>query len=449
MNRLKDALSRMKATAAAPFGDKLDRPIDCESELKELVDKVALLGAGASGGNRQSLATLALARERWGASKGSLEPLTARQIRALCADVHVAVSLRFVRALEANGELPKHRRWIESLIASYFSAWRPAEAAQLESTLRAAIEGFRGKSPRIVRCKPVAAELFSARAAKWLGGRVVEERTRLRSVLEEWGVEQAGALAENVANASVDAWLAKFASSRAKWTATLALAEVGFLLDTVLEPDIVSHEQLSKAISQVVLWREIDKNEALVEALRGFVLKHPRLGDPRRKQSNWSACDPEAYAKVRAWFARFDLEFFFRFVIQDDPHRRKVFWLDYIDKVEMSNVALCTADAQRMRVRVAERPAYSRVTGSSTVSAFLMRFPGTSAIFVEFSQPGNALYVHDAGRFEKFVRGDITKPSLHIREDLKNDNSVAQRVVHREGWQYEVRSILAKYGIRP
>ena len=94
----------------------------------------------------------------------------------------------------------------------------------------------------------------------------------------------------------------------------------------------------------------------------------------------------------------------------------------------MSNVALCESDIQRLKASTGERPRYSRAVGASNVSAFLMKFPGTSAIFVEFSQPGNALYWHDAAKFEKRAKGGITQSTLHISEDLKNQGTMRDKI---------------------
>jgi hypothetical protein len=449
MKYLTDALSRMHAAGRAPLGDRLGSSVDAAKELAELHRVVAKLGADARCTTEESPATIALAKALWAESSGDLERLSSRHVRALCSDVGVATSPAFVEALAGNAEFPERRRWIEGLIASYFGGWRPTQAVALESLLQKVVKAFVGKSPRIALCKSVAEELFSPKAAKWLGSLVVSKRRPWEAVLEDWAVDRAGKLGAEAANASVDAWLSWFAAERGKWPASEGQTELNFLFKTVLAPEIITHEQLSKAISRVILWPSIENHEELVESVRAFVLKHPHLGDPRHRRSNWNECDPAAYTKVRAWFSRFDLEFFFKSVIREDPHKRKSFWLEYIDKVEMSNVALCAADALRLRARTPERLRYSQAEGTSTVSAFIMRFPGSSAILVEFSQPGNALYCHDAAKFDKYVRDGITQLKLHISHDLKHQLAMEWKVVHREGWQNEVRNLLATMGIRP
>jgi hypothetical protein len=449
MKHVGAALLRLQATVRAPFGDKLNRSVDPREELGELHRQIAELGTRARGTNGQSPATLALAKALWAHWPGDLEKLAGRHIRALCSDMEVATSPAFVKALVQSPEFMDRRRWIEGMIASYFGAWRPASAPAIESLLMKAVTAFAGKSPRIALCRPVAKELFSPLAAKWLGSRVVAQRKRWEAVLEEWSVDRAGRLGAEAANASVDAWLSWFGGARETWSESKGKVELEFLLKTVLAPGIITQRQLSKGMSGVILWPSIETHEALVERVRAFVLTHPRLGDPRHKSSNYSEFEPAAYRKVRAWFSRYDLEFFFRFVIRDDPHKRKAFWLDYIDKVEVSNVALCDADINRLKARTEERPPYSRAVGSSTVSAFVMRFPNSAAILVEFSQPGNALYCHDAAQFDKYVKAGIMQHTLHISYELKHTMSRKWRVVHREGWQHEVRNRLASMGIRP
>jgi hypothetical protein len=449
MKQVASALSQLEATARAPLGDQLAGRIDADVVLTKMRRAIEALAATARKLREPSKATIEDAREIWASAPGNLERLSGRHIRALCSDPDVATSREFVDALTASREFSEKRRWIEGLIASYFALWRPASAGQLEPLLRRAVRGFQGKSPRIQHCRPVADEIFSAKAANLLGARIVKQRARWEVVLAEWGIDRAGRLGQAVANASVDEWTNWFGATRAAW-GNNALAQLKFLFDVVLAPDSVSHSQLSKAISEVVLWREIEKSEQLVDAVRKFVLSHPRLGDPRHKPANWSQCAPEAHRKIKAWFSRFDLDFFFKFVIRDDPHQRKKFWLDYIDKVEGdSNVALCADDEWRVRAHTREPLRYSRAIGGGNVSAFIMRFPGSSIVLVEFSQTGNALYCHSGKKFAEKVRGGISQPTLHIRDELKNQLTMQWKVVHRDGWQQDVRGRLARERIWP
>lgn len=449
MKQLADALSRLGAAARAPLGDSLASPVDAERELEGFRRAVDVLAARARKTSKASAATIELARVAWARAPGDLGGLSWRHIRALCSDAEVATSRAFVGALAKNRDLPERRRWIEGLIASYIARWRPDSAETMEPLLRRLVKEFAGKSPRIEKCKPLVDDIFSAKAAKALGARVVRQRQRWEDVLIEWGVDRAGSLGEAVANASVDEWIVWFKGSRSGWGAN-GMVQLNFLFEVVLAPKIVSHTQLSKAIGELALWPAIDKLDDLVEATRAFVLKHPRLGDPRHKASNWSEFDPEAFRKIRAWFSRYDLEFFFKFVIREDPHQRKKFWLEYIDKVEGdSNVALCDLDAERVRAHTREPLRFSRAIGAGNVSAFIMRFPGSSVVIVEFSQPGNALYCHFGGKFQENVKGGISQRTLHIRDELKNQYTMKWKVIHREGWQYDVRNRLASLGIRP
>lgn len=449
MKRLVDALSRLEATARAPLGHRLANTVDPETELEGLLRSAVLLSRGRAPHSPLSQATVELARRAWAEANGDVGTLPGRYVRALCSDPDVATTRGFVDALRSSSLLHGKRRWIEGMIASYFARWRPPSATSFEALLTQAVTTFDGKSSRIAICKPVAEQLFSARAARVIGSRILKDRKRWETVLAEWGVERASSLGEAVANAAVDEWIAWFKDARASWAKNGRL-QLSFLFEVVLAPGILSHGQLSKAISELVLWPAIEKDEELVEVVRSSVLKHPGLGDPRHKPANWAECDPEAYRRIRAWFSRYDLEFFFKFVIRDDPHKRKAFWLDYIDKVEGdSRVALCELDAQRVRAHTREKLRYSKVVGSTSVSAFMMRFPGSSVVLVEFSQPGNALFCHDGKKFNEVVRGGINQPALHIGDDLKNKHSMKWRVVHRDGWQFEVRNKLALLGIRP
>src|SRR5258708_6502461 len=144
MKQVAHALARMKVAASASFGDKLGTPVDTETELRELKSRISSLGAKNTRGARQSPTIVKSAMDSWAGSGGDLQSLTSRQVRALCTVAEVATSPRFVAGLEQHEEFPARRRWIEGLIGSYFSAWRPPEAPALEALLQRGIKGFDG-----------------------------------------------------------------------------------------------------------------------------------------------------------------------------------------------------------------------------------------------------------------------------------------------------------------
>jgi fermentation-respiration switch protein FrsA (DUF1100 family) len=146
--------------------------------------------------------------------------------------------------------------------------------------------------------------------------------------------------------------------------------------------------------------------------------------------------------------------FFFDFVIPDrrDPHDRKAFWLQYLDLVEDSRVALSSSDRYRLRAQTTGPLTYANITDSMEVSAFLMRFRGKEEIVVvEFSRTGNAVYIHAASEFAR-VLGSLRGTEFRISSDhgLKHFSRL-QKFNHmqpNEKWQREVRNFLAAMGVR-
>jgi hypothetical protein len=156
-----------------------------------------------------------------------------------------------------------------------------------------------------------------------------------------------------------------------------------------------------------------------------------------------------ASQKVRSWLAQRDIVFFFDFVLPDrrDEHRRKDFWLQYVDKVQESQVALCPEDRFRLKAEVKEQMAYTNIRDNK-VSAFLMRFSGhPDIVAVEFSQSGNAVYFYDANVFRTAV-GSFQQLSFRVTE-LKHHSHIDKFTHYPPGvWQQRVRSFLASRGIR-
>jgi hypothetical protein len=374
--------------------------------------------------------------------------------------------------LEASGELGEKRRWIELLVGVYFDRWSAGvELNQLCRLLKASVASYRGRSALIETCRPVAARLFSPEGAELLAERAVAEQVPVRKVLDRHLVPPTSALGAAAADQAVAAWIAVFQSSRQRWSDADAVQQFRYLRFALLPSGKATHaapgvevvqvswDSLGAAMSAVILWDRTPLIDTLLAEVVDMVRVHPWLGDPRlpRNAPNWITF-PEARDRIISLQARQDLAFFFDFVIQDrqDPHGRKRFWLQYVDQVADSQVALSSEDAARLRAQATDEYAYARVRRQSGdppgVSAFLMRFrDAPDLIFVEFSLPGNALYVHNEELFRKHSRNGLRATMLDFGGGLKNSRSVEPsigKIVHRSGWEYRVRSILARRGVR-
>jgi hypothetical protein len=322
----------------------------------------------------------------------------------------------------------------------------------IEEVLRKAVTGFMGRSERVDRYRLVAEDLFSKDAPKPLAASIISERGGIDATLDEWKIDRASGLGEAVANATVDEWTRRFNEAKSTARGTSALGWFRQLTEELLVSPLVGPDSIARAVSALILWDQSEHDERIHELLKRFLLDDPRFRDPRLPNRNplWDLCVPEARQRAIAWFAKRDLTFFFEFVIRDDPHRRRHFWLRYIDRAIDAHVALSDEDAYRLRAQVKEKLSYSKVIGGQA-SAFLMRFRGLGQeiLCVEFSKPGNALHIHSA---DAFVRrfGSIRRPRFELRDELKNQNTLLEKFTHRVGtWQYNVTNFLARLGIRP
>jgi hypothetical protein len=148
-----------------------------------------------------------------------------------------------------------------------------------------------------------------------------------------------------------------------------------------------------------------------------------------------------------------DLVFFFDSVLRDghDRNGRKQFWMQYIDQVEDSVVALCSAHrgelAQDLRRNGIYCPSIRENDGNS---CFIMRFRvgGQVITAVEFSKVGSVRLFGEQA-FRKYV-GDYRKKEFRIAElKASEDSSGVFTFRHLGSWQYKLASELARWGLRP
>ncbi len=450
---LAGVLERLASLARAPFDADAMAPVDPERVLARLYEVRDALDAEVVPSKAPSEGTLARARARWRA-EGRIDALNPREIRALCWDDEIGVAPEFVTALSGHADLGRKRRWLEGLVTSYLAGWRPARRpAEIERTLQTAVQAFTGRSVLLERCRPVATHVFSTAAPRWFAERAIRANIHLRQQLEEWQIGPAGPLGAATANAATDVWLEMFLPHQDRITGDAAVQAVRYALEYLLDQPLVERGAVVRMLAALIDWPEVARNDDVKARIKAFCLSDARFGDPRlpKNHPHWADVPADARKRVVAWLSTRDLLFFFNFVIKHDPHGRKEFWLRYIDQVDDSNVALIDTDEWRLKrsANRGEELSYSQVTGANRCSAFLMRFRGAEdIIFVEFAEPGNALYLHDATKFEK-LNGGIRNPEFRFRPHLKSVQSGKQRFSHVAGWQEEVKAQLSRLGIRP
>jgi hypothetical protein len=457
--KLKEVLSKFQSQSAVLERLPLAPPLDAKRELAQLcstAESIISARKRPSAGKLDSDSLLA-ARKAWSQCAGKLGSLGRRQIRILCWDKETALTPRFIDALATHEDLPRKRVWIEGMISAYFAHWRPEPNPQkIEALLRSTCQIFAGNSVWIINCRKYAPELFSDEAARFIGRQIVETDLQISPVLEQWSIPQSSGLGPAAVRAAVELAISLFLKESPILKDKSALEKLRNIFGRLLIFPTLEMPIFCKAISDIILSKAADTSSEIQDYIKDFARKSSRLGDPRLPVNiaRWTSIAEPARRKFISWLAQDDLMFFFENVIpdRDDPHDRKRFWLQYLDFVEDSCVALSIEDKRRLRRETFEKLSHSE-TDSWEVSAFVMRFRGTKDIvIVEFSKPGNAIYIHETAQFHKIIGHFRTsKFSLSTSGGLKDRASRIARFIHvqpNRRWQSEVRNYLAGMGIR-
>lgn len=450
MTVVTEVLSRLRASERTQFGGSLATALDGDQVIGDLLEALTLLERAPSREARPSRSTLIEAKASWAAADGDIERLTGREIRALCWDIDSALNPSFIRALSQHPDLMQTRRWIEGLVLAYFAKWRTMEDPEtLELVLRKAVGAFPRRSPRFDMYRKVVANIFSAAAPTTMGTAVVARGYSTADFMHHWKIDPASGLGESIANEAVIIWAQRHENEKHALRGDLALRWLRQLTRDLLSSSMVGAVALTRAVSTLIMWDQCEQDPQIQEAVRTFLLEDPRFRDPRlpNRNANWDLCAEAARQRVVGWLAKGDLLFFFKFIIRDDPHHRRDFWLRYIGQAVDAAVALSEEDHTRLRAQVKDKLTYSRVDGAT--SAFLMRFRGVSKDFlcIEFSETGNAMYIQDANAFVSKLKS-IRRPRFNLRTELKGTTTLIEKFSHYTGWQYRVQSFLARYGIR-
>jgi EH_Signature domain len=189
---------------------------------------------------------------------------------------------------------------------------------------------------------------------------------------------------------------------------------------------------------------------AMREALLAFVLREPRLGDPRLPSSvqNWQDMPEESCRRVTEWLSQADIMLFFDLLVPHSaaPHVCKAFWLRYVPHLLRSRPLLSRGETARLQPQMTRRREHSQSCGrlDGTTSALLLDFG--ALLIIEFSQPGLPCYIYERGTMERVV-ADFWTPQAFTLRQLQQDQLCLASLTHREGWQDDMAEILEHYGI--
>ncbi|MDD3013656.1 MAG: EH signature domain-containing protein [Candidatus Gastranaerophilales bacterium] len=210
---------------------------------------------------------------------------------------------------------------------------------------------------------------------------------------------------------------------------------------------------LSVLISTTEKTHSKDKNE-FKTLLKDFILEDIDFKDPRHNKEKWSEFEKEkseynwlARKIFIKWLSEEDIELFFDWLIDHDPHGRKNFWLQYAGIIENSVMVVGNETYNNYEYR--EKLSKLRASGRNYIrlndltNAFILEIKGLT--IVEFSKEGNACYIYDKNKFQSVIK----YKNNYLRDELKDKLIVQERVSHYPGWQSKLRNWFAVRGIRP
>lgn len=443
------ALQRLQAQPVTLRDRFLSRPMNPQIELAVLIKTAASLSTRSRSSRPADEHEVNILRDRCDRIGYDLSQFSKREVRMLSRDERTVLSPRFQTSALYAVQHGGVKLRVEPLITIYFNHWRTMDDPQvIEQLITLLLHKFPNGNPLMHRYEQESGQLFSSASDSFLAREALSRREEITLVLDRRNIGVTTKLGHAANAAAITQWLRDINGTR---TETEALASLQFLVDKLLTSKALDTSSLYSAVASAALSTWSDRSDTFKSQLLSFVMHDRRLGDPRlpRNAPNWASVSPTASQKVRSWLAQRDIVFFFDFVLPDrrDEHRRKEFWLQYVDKIQESQVALCPEDRFRLKTQVKEQMAYTNIKDNK-VSAFLMRFNGhPDVVTVEFSQSGNAVYFYDANVFKAAV-GSFQQLSFRVTE-LKHHSHVDKFTHYPPGvWQQRVRSFLAGRGIR-
>jgi hypothetical protein len=210
-------------------------------------------------------------------------------------------------------------------------------------------------------------------------------------------------------------------------------------------------------------------NEVLSACLKRYYLtdakseSHPLLktkvldlwGSPQIQSNHnrwFNYVDDRHLQMVAGWFAKDDLEYFFR-LLQGNQYvdqSRLDFWLQYVDQISYTRIVmgpdvLSSNQLEFREYRRLNHRRYSSLLGSlPSNNAFILKIG--VYWFVEFSETGNACYVYRDG--DDSLPFSPEDSRLDLKLELKRQDYCLTRILHvGNTWQQRAEEKLIQYGI--
>lgn len=374
----------------------------------------------------------------------SAEPPARRAINYLCWEPDIAVQSAFLDILTSGSDVTA--RAIQGLLRSVHRKWRMVHKDhRILEKVASIIKDYSGRSRIVVRLREATPLLLGPDSTNRVGKELIARREDWKAWAGNWGLEP-----------GTEFGLAVMESTVALGCTHTAAADdrvQEFLVSIVLSSPYWPPSNFKAAVQDVLLAQAASGPQAARDRLKQFILSDNRLLDPRlpRNSTNWTGISETAKATFIQWLSKDDIELFFNHVLhgaREDPHHRKPFWLTYLKQVVRSRPLLDSqAESRWLAGSDSKRSRnYGLMDNSSLTSAFLLDFGRVTV--VEFGQVGNAAFVYSSKSFSLIVDNFWSQGRFKSTELKRKDLCIA-RVIHKPGWQDEMRGFLAQYGVRP
>lgn len=188
-----------------------------------------------------------------------------------------------------------------------------------------------------------------------------------------------------------------------------------------------------------------------------YVLNCAIYGDPRLKE--WADYKyAHAMDIFKMWLNERDIEFFFENLIDNDPHNRKGFWLNYTKKIQ-SAVFVLGNDVEVNRKNYDQIKNFKEISPKNfykigdernTVKSNIFMLNMGSIVVVEFTEINNACFVYYSDDYQRelnpLLQAKSTRAKLKL-SSFKDNDLCLERFTHDQWgtWQKNMKIFLDRH----
>jgi hypothetical protein len=378
---------------------------------------------------------------------GKIAEIPPRVRRFLCWEPSIGTNLNFLRYLAGLGS-PLSANALQGLVYAIHANWGSGDSRPERPELhivRNFVKSYEGRNRLLKKWQDNLNLILDPQAPRLAAAAMFSQFQLISKFCTDWGLNELTAFMNAAIRECADLCIRQFEDVNSVDTSSV------YFISEILAWKSFSLDVYKALVSQTVMTWKFLKDEKFQENVLAQILEDERLGDPRLpgNSKNWVGIAEEARTRIMQVLSRADIVFFFDQVMTDyeDRHGRKDFWLQYVSSLKQSRPLLNTTDKLRLRY-VLKKQGNKMLHFGETFgqkSAFLLDFG--SIIVIEFNGVG-ACYIYD-DRYRRVLFPDIYTDQPFSDPKLKKPEFADERIRHIGNWQWRLRSILARYGIRP